>query len=118
MQVTHRPSIWRYIGIVILMAALGPFVLGFFAVLTWGMIFVPVVVVIWFGPWFLLHWVLWGQAFSREAAEGTKGLVSGAAVSSTKHPLVLAVLRLSRAALVIIGVAFYYLWLFGGFSEH
>jgi hypothetical protein len=116
MDNAHRSSIWFCIGIASLTLALGPFVLGFLAILTWGLIFVPVVALIWFGPWVLLHWVLWGRGFSREASEGTQSAEGGVAGASARRPTRLPVLRLTCGIIVVIGVVLYYLSLFGGFD--
>ncbi|HXG12443.1 MAG TPA: hypothetical protein VNK04_21985 [Gemmataceae bacterium] len=117
MDSASRPSIWFYIGIASLTLALGPFFLGFVAILTWGLIFIPVVALTWFGPLLLLHWVLWGRAFSWQVSEGAEGVAGGVADALVKRPTVpLRVLRLAGGVIVIIGTVLYYLSLLGVFN--
>ncbi|MBI3860794.1 MAG: hypothetical protein HY290_02740 [Planctomycetia bacterium] len=35
------------------------------AVFSWGVVLVPFVVAIYAAPWFILHYLVWGRAFSR-----------------------------------------------------
>jgi len=62
----NRRSIWFSIGSVCLTLAWGPPLIYFLGVLTWGLVFLVVPVLIFGVPYGLLHYLLWGHRFSRQ----------------------------------------------------
>ena len=61
----ERRSIWFTIGWICLTLAWAPPLLSFLAVLTCGLVYLPLVVCVFGSPYCLLHYLLWGHRFNR-----------------------------------------------------
>src|SRR3954471_17754912 len=78
-----KPSIWFKICTIPAMVLMGGFLFSFLALITWGMIVIPLVALIYGTPWVAAHYLSWGRQCERaEHAE----IIALVPVTPTNYP--------------------------------
>ena len=63
---THKPTFLGRLSITLLILIFGVPVGYLLLMFSWGVIGIPFVVALYAAPWFLLHYFVWGRAFSKQ----------------------------------------------------